>query len=54
MGFRSELRALRLRSRGGIYQLTDLVDTSGKTSLADLRSSQDWYLSYYPALGARA
>ncbi len=31
---------------GWIYQYA-LVDTSGKHSLADLRSYQDWYLSYY-------
>jgi copper/silver efflux system protein len=31
---------------GWIYQYA-LVDTSGSHSLADLRSYQDWYLSYY-------
>jgi Cu(I)/Ag(I) efflux system membrane protein CusA/SilA len=31
---------------GWIYQYA-LVDTSGKQSLADLRSYQDWYLGYY-------
>jgi hypothetical protein len=31
---------------GWIYQYV-LVDTSGKRSLADLRSYQDWYLKYY-------
>jgi copper/silver efflux system protein len=31
---------------GWIYQYA-LVDTSGKRSLADLRSYQDWYLKYY-------
>jgi copper/silver efflux system protein len=31
---------------GWIYQYA-LVDTSGKRSLADLRSHQDWYLKYY-------
>src|SRR6202521_5632933 len=31
---------------GWIYQYA-LVDSSGKNSLADLRSYQDWYLSYY-------
>jgi Cu(I)/Ag(I) efflux system membrane protein CusA/SilA len=31
---------------GWIYQYA-LVDTSGKHSLSDLRSYQDWYLSYY-------
>jgi Cu(I)/Ag(I) efflux system membrane protein CusA/SilA len=31
---------------GWIYQYA-LVDTSGKHSLADLRSYQDWYLGYY-------
>ncbi len=31
---------------GWIYQYA-LVDTSGKHSLADLRSYQDWYLRYY-------
>src|SRR6266849_5745833 len=31
---------------GWIFQYA-LVDTSGKHSLADLRSYQDWYLSYY-------
>jgi Cu(I)/Ag(I) efflux system membrane protein CusA/SilA len=31
---------------GWIYQYA-LVDTSGKLSLSDLRSYQDWYLSYY-------
>ena len=31
---------------GWVYQYT-LVDTSGKHSLADLRSYQDWYLRYY-------
>src|SRR6202140_1884964 len=31
---------------GWIYQYA-LVDTTGKHSLADLRSYQDWYLSYY-------
>jgi Cu(I)/Ag(I) efflux system membrane protein CusA/SilA len=31
---------------GWIYQYA-LVDTSGQHSLADLRSYQDWYLSYY-------
>ena len=33
-------------SLGWIYQYA-LVDTSGKHSLADLRSYQDWYLRYY-------
>lgn len=33
-------------SVGWIYQYA-LVDSSGKHSLADLRSYQDWYLSYY-------
>ena len=33
-------------SLGWIYQYA-LVDTSGKHSLADLRSYQDWYLNYY-------
>jgi len=31
---------------GWVYQYV-LVDTSGKHSLADLRSYQDWYLRYY-------
>src|SRR5207248_11181939 len=31
---------------GWVYQYA-LVDTSGKHSLTDLRSYQDWYLSYY-------
>jgi len=31
---------------GWVYQYA-LVDTSGKHSLADLRSYQDWYLRYY-------
>ncbi len=31
---------------GWVYQYA-LVDTSGKRSLADLRSYQDWYLKYY-------
>jgi copper/silver efflux system protein len=31
---------------GWVYQYA-LVDTSGKHSLADLRSYQDWYLQYY-------
>jgi len=31
---------------GWVFQYA-LVDTSGKHSLADLRSYQDWYLSYY-------
>src|ERR1035441_275423 len=31
---------------GWIYQYA-LVDTSGKQSIADLRSYQDWYLRYY-------
>lgn len=31
---------------GWVYQYA-LVDTSGKHSLADLRSYQDWYLGYY-------
>jgi len=31
---------------GWVYQYA-LVDTSGKRSLADLRSYQDWYLQYY-------
>src|SRR5580704_2462655 len=31
---------------GWVYQYA-LVDTTGKHSLADLRSYQDWYLSYY-------
>jgi Cu(I)/Ag(I) efflux system membrane protein CusA/SilA len=31
---------------GWVYQYA-LVDASGKHSLADLRSYQDWYLSYY-------
>jgi Cu(I)/Ag(I) efflux system membrane protein CusA/SilA len=31
---------------GWVYQYA-LVDTSGKQSLADLRSWQDWYLRYY-------
>jgi Cu(I)/Ag(I) efflux system membrane protein CusA/SilA len=31
---------------GWVYQYA-LVDTSGKRSLADLRSYQDWYLRYY-------
>jgi Cu(I)/Ag(I) efflux system membrane protein CusA/SilA len=31
---------------GWVYQYA-LVDTSGKLSLADLRSYQDWYLRYY-------
>jgi Cu(I)/Ag(I) efflux system membrane protein CusA/SilA len=31
---------------GWIYQYA-LVDTTGKRSLADLRSYQDWYLKYY-------
>jgi Cu(I)/Ag(I) efflux system membrane protein CusA/SilA len=31
---------------GWVYQYA-LVDTSGQHSLADLRSYQDWYLSYY-------
>jgi Cu(I)/Ag(I) efflux system membrane protein CusA/SilA len=31
---------------GWIYQYA-LIDTSGKHSLADLRSYQDWYLRYY-------
>jgi Cu(I)/Ag(I) efflux system membrane protein CusA/SilA len=31
---------------GWVYQYA-LVDTSGKHSLADLRSFQDWYLRYY-------
>jgi copper/silver efflux system protein len=31
---------------GWVYQYV-LVDTSGKHSLADLRSFQDWYLRYY-------
>jgi len=33
-------------SLGWIFQYV-LVDTSGKQSLADLRSYQDWYLRYY-------
>src|SRR6266853_6052298 len=33
-------------SLGWIYQYA-LVDASGKHSLADLRSYQDWYLNYY-------
>src|SRR6476661_5495167 len=33
-------------SLGWVYQYA-LVDTSGKHSLADLRSYQDWYLSYH-------
>ena len=33
-------------SVGWVYQYA-LVDTSGKHSLADLRSYQDWYLRYY-------
>jgi len=33
-------------SLGWVYQYA-LVDTSGKHSLADLRSYQDWYLRYY-------
>jgi copper/silver efflux system protein len=31
---------------GWVYQYA-LIDTSGKRSLADLRSYQDWYLRYY-------
>src|SRR5512145_2494818 len=31
---------------GWVYQYA-LVDTSGKRSLADIRSYQDWYLKYY-------
>ena len=31
---------------GWVYQYA-LVDTSGKQSIADLRSYQDWYLRYY-------
>ena len=34
---------------GWIFQYV-LVDTSGKHSLADLRSYQDWYLRYYLSL----
>ncbi len=33
-------------SLGWVFQYA-LVDTTGKHSLADLRSYQDWYLSYY-------
>jgi Cu(I)/Ag(I) efflux system membrane protein CusA/SilA len=33
-------------SLGWVFQYA-LVDTSGKHSLADLRSYQDWYLNYY-------
>jgi len=33
-------------SLGWVFQYA-LVDTSGKYSLADLRSYQDWYLNYY-------
>ena len=37
---------------GWVYQYA-LVDTSGKHSLADLRSYQDWYLKYYLKVSRR-